>query len=177
MGVTTSDQTNLHTDSLPNALNTNRSVGTVNCVVNIPNRKLNLGETCAREDARSRLLKHRTRICNFSPLLVFRPQSAAVRRVSCGLNGQPPHSGAHLRHGHQESVARACHSGPAQSPRTQTVRTAPGELQRLFILCSWLFFQRYILTAEFYQVQQKKMNFCFSVAEYKPYSLPLTQQL
>lgn len=26
MGVTTSDQTNLHTDSVPNALNTNRSV-------------------------------------------------------------------------------------------------------------------------------------------------------
>lgn len=26
MGVTTSDQTNLHTDSLPNALNTNKSV-------------------------------------------------------------------------------------------------------------------------------------------------------
>lgn len=29
MGVTTSDQTNLHTDSVPNALNTNKSVSTV----------------------------------------------------------------------------------------------------------------------------------------------------
>lgn len=39
MGVTTSDQTNLHTDSLPNALNTNRSARTVNCVFNTPKQR------------------------------------------------------------------------------------------------------------------------------------------
>lgn len=33
MGVTTSDQTNLHTDSLPNALNTNKSVPANNCFI------------------------------------------------------------------------------------------------------------------------------------------------
>lgn len=48
-------------------------------------------------------------------------QSAAVRWVSCGLNEQPTHSSTRLYHRLQESLARARHSGLAQSPRTQTV--------------------------------------------------------
>lgn len=53
MGVTTSDQTNLHTDSLPNALNTNKSVPTNNCILftlnmfffNCEKRKLSIKNT------------------------------------------------------------------------------------------------------------------------------------
>lgn len=72
--------------------------------------------------------------------LLFHFQSAAVRWLSCGLNGQPSHSSAHLCHRHPESVAWTCHSGPAQSPCPQTVRTPSwSDVNHLIMLSFWWF--------------------------------------